>query len=228
VQAGTDRAGRHAQRAGDPDAVQVRPGQQQQHLALLGGQLGNGQHGTTRGHAGVDPLGNPVAGIGSGGVGHDAGIGAQPPLLGAGVLAQQVPGDPIQPRGDVGTLGTLGPIPVALPKRQGERLGGKVVGQLGADPPPQVAMNRRVVPVEQLREASGLDQRRGDQLSVVRPGLLIIGSVTQSIADPTRRVPPPGPPQPRSSTPSSTTACSAPCWPPISHQPHPSFARPCT
>ena len=171
VQAGADGAGRHAQRAGDPGAVQVRPGQQQQHLALLGGQVGDGQRGTTRRRSSVDPLGDAVADIRSGGVGHDAGIGAQPPLLGAGVLAQQVPGDPVQPGGDVGTLGL---IPVTLPERQGERLGGKVVGQLGADPPPQVAMNRRVVPVEQLREASGLDQRRGDQLGVVRGGLLII------------------------------------------------------
>ncbi len=155
------------------------------------GRSGDGQRGTTRRRSSVDPLGDAVADIRSGGVGHDAGIGAQPPLLGAGVLAQQVPGDPVQPGGDVGTLGL---IPVTLPERQGERLGGKVVGQLGADPPPQVAMNRRVVPVEQLREASGLDQRRGDQLGVVRGGAPHHpGPVTQSMAEATRRVPLPSP-----------------------------------
>jgi hypothetical protein len=57
---------------------------------------------------------------------------------------------------------------VAPPKRQREGLGGKVVGQLLADPPPQVAHDRRVVPVKQLREADRLQQRRGDQLGVVR------------------------------------------------------------
>ena len=74
----------------------------------------------------------------------------------------------------------LGAVLVAPPKRQRERLGGKVVGQLVADPPPQVAQDRRVVPVEQLREASGLDQRRDDQLSVVRRALLIIRVLSPS------------------------------------------------
>ncbi len=191
MQAGTDGAGRHAQRAGDPGVVELCPGEQQQHLALLGGQVGHRQRGTTRGHGGVEPLGNAVADVGSGGVGHDAGIGTQPPHLSAGVLAQQVPGDPVQPGGGIGMLGA---VLVAPPKRQRERLGGKVVGQLVADPPPQVAQDRRVVPVEQLREASGLDQRRDDQLGVVRGGLLIIRVLSPTLmAEATRRVPLPHP-----------------------------------
>jgi hypothetical protein len=84
------------------------------------------------------------------------------------VLAQQVAGDPVQPGGSVGILAA---IPVAAPERQRERLGGQVVGQLVADPPPQVAQDRRVVAVEQLAEAGRLQQRRGDQLGVVRQRL---------------------------------------------------------
>jgi hypothetical protein len=45
------------------------------------------------------------------------------------------------------------------------------------------------VPVEQLGEAGRLHQRRGDHLRVVRRGLLVAGAVTQSIAEPARRVP---------------------------------------
>jgi hypothetical protein len=177
VQAGTDGAGRHAQRAGDPGVVELCPGQQQQHLALLGWEVGHRQRGAASGCGGVEPLGNAVAEIRSGRVGRDAGVGAQPSHLRAGVLAQQVPGDPVQPGGGIGMLGA---VLVAPPKRQRERLGGKVVGQLVADPPPQVAQDRRVVPVEQLREASGLDQRRDDQLGVVRRALLIVRVLSPS------------------------------------------------
>jgi hypothetical protein len=38
----------------------------------------------------------------------------------------------------------LGAILAAPPERQGEGLGGEVVGQVGTDPPPQVAQDRRV------------------------------------------------------------------------------------
>jgi hypothetical protein len=93
------------------------------------------------------------------------------------VLAQQVPRDPVQPGGSIGMLGA---ILVAPTERQGEGLGGEVVGQLVADPPPQVAQDRRVVAVEQLGEAGRLDQRRGDQLGVVRRGLLRIRVLSSS------------------------------------------------
>jgi hypothetical protein len=71
------------------------------------------------------------------------------------VLAQQVAGDPVQPGGSVGMLAA---ILVAAPERQGEGLGGEVVGQVVADPPPQVAQDRRVVAVEQLGEAGRFRQ----------------------------------------------------------------------
>jgi hypothetical protein len=159
---------------------------QQQHLALLGRQIGHGQRGATCGGGGVDPLGDAVADVRPDRVGHHPGVGALPPHLGAGVLAQQVPSDPVQPGGSVGMLGA---ILAAPPERQGERLGGKIIGQVGTDPPPQVAQDRRVVAVEQLGEAGRLDQRRGDQLGVVRRGSSGSGPVTQPIAEATRRVP---------------------------------------
>jgi hypothetical protein len=111
---------------------------QQQHLALLGRQVGHGQRGTTCGG---------------------------------------------------GSVGMLGAILAAPPERQGEGLGGEVVGQVGTDPAPQVAQDRRVVAVEQLGEAGRLDQRRGDQLGVARRGSSGSGPVTQPIAEATRRVP---------------------------------------
>jgi hypothetical protein len=131
--------------------------------------------GTTCDGGGGDPLGDAVADVRSDGVGHHPGVGAQPPHLCAGVLAQQVPSDPVQPGGGAGMLGA---ILAAPPERQGERLAGDVVGQVGADPPPQVAQDRRVVAVEQLREAGRLDQRGGDQLGVVRRGSSGSGPVT--------------------------------------------------
>jgi hypothetical protein len=83
----------------------------------------------------------------------------------------------------------LGAILAAPPERQGEGLGGEVVGQVGADPAPQVAQDRWVVAVEWLGEAGRLDQRSGDQLGVARRGSSGSGPVTQSIAEATRRVP---------------------------------------
>jgi hypothetical protein len=131
--------------------------------------------GTTCDGGGGDPLGDAVARIRSDGVGHHPGVGAQPPHLCASVLAQQVPSDPVQPGAGAGMLGA---ILAAPPERQRERLGGKIIGQVGADPPPQVAQDRRVVAVEQLREAGRLDQRGGDQLGVVRRGSSGSGPVT--------------------------------------------------
>jgi hypothetical protein len=159
---------RQVERAGDPGAVQIGPGVQQQHFALVGGEVGErGRDAPCRGGR-VDPLGHTVAGV----VGvrvawvvWEAGIGSQATLLGACVLAQQVRSDPVQPRGRVRL-----PRPVVPPPREclGEGLGGKVVGQFGTDPAPQVAVDRREMPVEQLSKACRLRQRRGDQLGIVR------------------------------------------------------------
>jgi hypothetical protein len=75
----------------------------------------------------------------------------------------------------------VGAVAPTLPERHQERLCGEVVGQPRADPPLQVAMDRRVVTVKQLGKAGGLGQRRGDQLGVlVRQGLLAgRGAVTR-------------------------------------------------
>jgi hypothetical protein len=173
VQVRTHRPFRQVERLRDPGAVQIAPGMQQQHLALVGGEVGEHRRGTPSRGGRVDPLGHTVAGVVCVQVGWDAGIGSQAALLGACVLAQQVPSDSVQPRARVRMLGPVVPAPG---ERLGEGLGGEVVGQFGTDPASQKAVDGREMPIEQLSEACRLRQRRGDQFDIVRcrlpcPGL---------------------------------------------------------
>jgi hypothetical protein len=172
VQVRTHGPYRQVERLGDPGGVQIAPGMQQQYLALVGGEVGEHGGGAPSRGGRVDPLGHTVAGVVCVQVGWDALIGSQAALLGAYVLAQQVPSDSVQPRARVRMLGPVVPAPG---ERLGEGLGGEVVGQFGTDPASQVAMDRREVPIEQLSEACRLRQRRGDQFGIVRCCLRLSG-----------------------------------------------------
>ncbi len=176
VQVRTHGPFRQVERLGDPGAVQIAPGMQQQHLALVGGEVGEHGRGAPSRGGRVDPLGHTVAGVVCVQVGWDALIGSQAALLGTYVLAQQVPSDSVQPRARVRMLGPVVPAPG---ERLGEGLGGEVVGQFGTDPASQKAMDRREMPIEKLSEACWLRQRRGDQLGIVRCWLPSSGVVTR-------------------------------------------------
>ena len=165
VQVRTHGPFRQVERLRDPGAVQIAPGMQQQHFALVGGEVGEHGRGAPSRGGRVDPLGHTVARVVCVQVGWDAGVGSQAALLGACVLAQQVPSDSVQPRARVRMLGPVVPAPG---ERLGEGLGGEVVGQFGTDLASQKAVDRREMPIEQLSEACRLRQRRGDQLGIVR------------------------------------------------------------
>jgi hypothetical protein len=97
---------------------------------------------------GVGPVGDGVSVQLGRRVDPGAGVGAQLALLGAAVAAQQVVGDPIQPGSGVGPAR----VAPSAAQRLGEGLGGEVFGQGWPDPPVQVAVQPRVVLVEERCE----------------------------------------------------------------------------
>lgn len=72
-----------------------------------------------------------------------------PPLL-PPVVTEQVRGDAVEPGADRARV--VEALPVGISR--GERLRGEVVGERPADPPPQVAVQRRILVAESLRETA--------------------------------------------------------------------------
>ena len=94
----------------------------------------------------------------------EAGDGSQPADLGPAVLADDVGGDAEQPRARV-RPGLVEPSP--LPQRDGERLGGHVVGQVAAQPAHHEAVHVAGVPLPDHREPVGVGDRARDHRAIV-------------------------------------------------------------
>src|SRR6185437_3332718 len=152
------------QRAGGLGVGELLPGDEQEDVAIAVGQLGQGggeraAHGAG-GDIGSDAVG--VAGLGQVGPG---GL-ADPELadLLAAVLADEVGGDPVQPRAGVAVGGE---VPAALGERGQEGLGDEVIGHFAADPAGDVAVDAGGVPVKQQGEPLGLVPGALDDRGVV-------------------------------------------------------------
>jgi hypothetical protein len=83
-------------------------------------------------------------------------------------LADEVGGDAVEPRPGVRIRRV---VAGAFAERDQERFRHQVVGDLGAEPPGEVALDMRRVAVEDGREPLGVVEGRGDDLRVV-PGFV--------------------------------------------------------
>lgn len=128
----------------------VGPGMEEQYLALSVREAGKslGQHWShCRGIEAIIRVGAqrrleaPFCG---------ARVGAQAALLPASVHAQEVGGDSVEP-GQCGLALTIEPMSSAKSPR--ERLGGELLREGSAHPPPEIAINRRDVAIEDSLEA---------------------------------------------------------------------------
>src|SRR5207248_4742882 len=90
-------------------------------------------------------------------------IRLESPLLGSPMPAEQVGGDPEQPRSGVGAGGVEGAPPVEGPD---ERLGGDLLGKIDDDAPAGIAVERVEVPLEDRPEQVRIDERAPDHAAV--------------------------------------------------------------
>jgi hypothetical protein len=146
-----------------PPRVELRPGDEEQHLPVARFEVRQRRGQSRAQRLGVEPAGNALAVPLDGLLAPGAGQGAVAAHLRAAVTGDEVARDAVQPRGGVG-LPEL--VAGAAVEGDQERLGRHVVGQARAQPPRDVAVDRRVVAVEYLLEALGVAQRALDQDSV--------------------------------------------------------------